>query len=423
MKKTKILLMMTLIIALILCPFSGAGMVVKAADEGVPDVKMEFINVCPKDGKADATLIQANKELVLVDCGATNEKTYKELKKRIKVRYLDAVGQEALGKNEKIKIKAIIITHNHIDHMGALSKMLKDADFKIEQVCYSAVKETKKYKGSRLESIDKAVKKKGLKVKKMKSLPKSSKCKEDDLKPYIIRLGGTDVKVYRTINKADYINITDNDAKKETLVANNRSMIVRVVTNNAYVDKVNANSENTKITTKSGMNALLLGDICINGLVAAKNVYGSKIFSLQKEYKICKFGHHGDRPSSCWHKTVKMSELKKRNKSLKDSKLSFWKKSSSTKETYVDSEIRFYNEYIGASYYVFDTTNGAIQKESKSCVAAYNKFIGGSLKTSSNEKSTCVKLGNLFHMYPSMELKRASISTGESTDCVKLKKK
>ena len=66
MKKTKILVIMTLILSLIVGTISSNSVSVEAAST-IPDVKIAFLNVSYKSignttGKADATLNQANKQ-------------------------------------------------------------------------------------------------------------------------------------------------------------------------------------------------------------------------------------------------------------------------------------------------------------------------------------------------------------------------
>ena len=104
MKKTKILVIMSLVLSLLVGAIPNVGTSVEAASN-IPDVKVAFINVCDEnvgnsEGKADATLIQANNQLVLVDCGTKD--TYDHLKSRITKRYANILSQWFLFENSLV---------------------------------------------------------------------------------------------------------------------------------------------------------------------------------------------------------------------------------------------------------------------------------------------------------------------------------
>ena len=432
MKKTKILVIMSLVLSLLVGAIPNVGTSVEAASN-IPDVKVAFINVCDEKasekeaGKADATVIEANNEMVLVDCG--EKRTFEHLRARLIARYKKMVGSK---QNEKVVLKEIVITHNHSDHMGALASILADTEnFEVKKVCYANICEqcTKSSENctckgpekTNLQKIENAIaKRKGLKIKKMKALPEASKRDKDDLEPYEIDLGDTRVEVYRPISKSDYIRIhkletknyedgckTDDQKAKAkekhyTLWANNRSMIVRVV-KTKEVD--GPNNKKQRIAIKDGMTALLLGDLYINGIYSAKNVYGDKIFN--KEYEVCKVGHHGFRSSGFWGQSG--DDMKKWRVEYSSSQ-AFWKDfDENNRKTLVNAEIAFYNSNICAKSYVFNVTDDKVQNTSEGTVKRYNKLAAKEKLKYIDEKgqkvaSTCTKYGSVFRVDSSNEL-------------------
>lgn len=399
MRKTKILVIMALILTLLVGTMSSAGVGVEAASN-LPEVEISFLDACTdaKDGRADATLIQCNGEFVLVDCGV--KEAYASLKKQIIEKYKSSK-DKSVEDNEKVILKAVVITHNHSDHMGAIKKLLNDKEITVQSVVYSNITEkdssTKEDNEKNLKTIQDAVASAAnnnteFHEKVLKSLANPKKYKNRSLKPYTIDIGDAQVKVYRPIHKNDYISSWQNGKKDsaETRI-NNRSMIVRVVP-----------KEST--SREAGMTALLLGDLYINGLIAAKNVYGDRVFSTKNYYKVCKFGHHGFRMNDYWSSKSKkisngIAHLKKKDSSSEDS---FWvNKNNAIKYTrYIDLEVAFYNKYVAAQNYVLNVTTKEIKqydrKKKKDSTSRYNIFVGGSLKDYNEKTSTCVKYNSQF---------------------------
>lgn len=197
-------------------------------------------------GKGDATLIDCNGKYVLVDCGTSE--SYRKLHSAL-VNY-------RTKKSGKFTIEALIITHNHVDHMGAIQKLFKASDITVKKVYYTDIGSN-----SCISTIKSAVpsdKRQIINIGKTKTLTFS----------------GTTIKIYGPAK--DFTNgVKKGPSAKDV---NNSSMMVQV---------------------SGSISGLIMGDLQFEGLNAAKDTYGSTgVLKSGNSYDVCKFGHHGLRRTS-----------------------------------------------------------------------------------------------------------------------------
>ena len=325
-------------------------------------VGIKNVNVCTMTknkkttapvGKGDATIINfGNKEYALVDTG--EETTFASLKAGIE----NSCFKQS---DKKYHFKAIVISHFHSDHCGALRELVKWKDIHIETVYIkdfsgylNDIKNAKEVKddnnnvtatqleiqismakpynhfasfvGEKAIDLTKTKKKKKLVLKGnaetgLASLyasvkdAKKKKIHSNDLKIVKIpclgkeceEVGTTTMTIYGVATQFAHERANDSEAE------NNSSMIVRVVGRKA---------------DGGDFKAILLGDLLYAGLGKITNASGTekenyseymKIFN--SDYDYCKFGHHGLRSEKNLHSIVR--------------------------------ECKWYKKYINAEFYVF----------------------------------------------------------------------
>lgn len=244
------------------------------------NTKFYFIDVATDvdAGKGDATLIDCNGTYVLVDCGTSSsyEKLYSGL-----ISYCTKT-------NGKVVIEALIITHNHVDHMGAIQKLFDASDITVKQVYYTGIGPIEN-----IRTIRNAV-------------PIDNRETIHIGATKTLTFSGTTIKLYGPAK-----DFTNGDTSTPTSAdTNNSSMMVQV---------------------KGSISGLIMGDLELEGLKAAKSTYGSTgVLKSGNNYDVCKFGHHGLRRSS---------------------------------ESDIITECNLYKDLINAEYYVMTASTAKIRSE------------------------------------------------------------
>lgn len=223
-------------------------------------VGIKCYNVQDNFGKGDATMINCgNNRYILVDCGS--EKDSEHLLKRIG-KTCKTGGYE--NDAEKVYIPALILTHNHNDHMGGLETILKNTH--VGKIYYNKI----------------AVSKGAIKRKKtIKNLAKK----------YSVPTQAVSTKQILHIDPS-----TGNDGSKDnTVTVYGPAKDFTKNTANAD-DNVKVQAENNSsmiVDIHGGYNAILLGDLLPDGLAASIKAYKSNKDIFKANYNLCKFGHHG----------------------------------------------------------------------------------------------------------------------------------
>lgn len=253
------------------------------------------------NSKGDASIIDCgDNTYVLVDCGPNG--SYQGLKDYMTRNCARRTDSKYKG---KIYLNAVIISHNHADHMNALNKLLKDADFYVAKIYYcnagkselrSNLRRWATESGTEYECVSA-----GTMVKKWYG-------------EAVIRIFGPSKTA-----TAKYPNWMNKDGLER--MGNSENNCSMVVTASARDDS---------------FSAIFLGDLGVNGLKYAlgdkyirKNENGvPQEYSICKEnqgFDFCKFGHHGQRRSDDYAKSS-------------------------------NEEVQLYNQKIHATKYVFTTT-------------------------------------------------------------------
>lgn len=206
------------------------------------NTKFYFIDVATgiDAGKGDATLIDCNGKYVLVDCGTSD--SYQKLH--------SSLTDYCTKKSGKVIIEALIITHNHLDHMGAIEKLFKASDITVKKVYYTSIGSD-----NHISTIKAAVpsdKRKTIQVGQIQTLT----------------FNATQINIYGPAK-----DFTNDDSIDFTTAVNNSSMMVQV---------------------SGSISGLILGDLHHKGLIQAQEVYGyTGVLKSGNNYDVCKFGHHG----------------------------------------------------------------------------------------------------------------------------------
>lgn len=329
--KSKLLLKRSLSILLVIAIIFCTSVVEREkASAASGDIQIDFINDCfNKTGGArtgDATLLNCNGKYVLIDIGHADtydkylQKTLKGLKKT----------------NNKVEIEAVIISHNHRDHMGALKKLLDDPAIIVKKIYKTNINDSVTIDNEPMSKICTS------KLKKEQIIDVKPKTRER------LTLNGTTIDIYGPAKApGDPIDPKKPDGDKidvsSETVQNNLSMIVDVKSNKA--------------------SAIFMGDMSKTGFYYAlyeySNVYikeknntecKNELFKKDSDkYDVCKVGHHGSRNNN-----------------------------ASTLET----EIDYYNKYIKARYYVLTIAEDKAYEEAtrKKCFKTFIKSDGGYTK-------------------------------------------
>lgn len=266
-------------------------------------VGIKCYNVQDNGGKGDATMLNCgNNRYILVDCGSAKDVDH--LLTRIK----KTCNKGGYSKNKnKIYISALILTHNHIDHMGGLEALLSDTAIHVGKIYYNKI----------------AASEKGIEHKKtIKNLAKAHSVPTEAVSTkqilHIDPNNGEDVATNTAITVYGPAKDFTENKKEHLITAENNSSII--------------------VDIHGKYDAILLGDLMLDGLEASIITYKSNKEIFKANYDLCKFGHHGMR------------------------------------RTYDQNEIGYYNGFIHAENYVFTASTEEAQKlENKYSGSSYYK--------------------------------------------------
>ncbi|MDE5782292.1 MAG: MBL fold metallo-hydrolase [Lachnospiraceae bacterium] len=213
--------------------------------------------------KGDNAIIDCgNNDYMMIDCGP------KDSASSYLTQILRRCNRKTSGEYKgKIYIRALVLSHNHSDHVGGLDTLLKSNDLYIQRVFYCRP-------GSGYNGVCSIISNNSV----------SGICVEPGHHK-TITMNDTVLKIYGPATEAVNAYGSDFDEYDGKQV-NNSSMICTVT--NTSADKP--------------YRALFLGDLEKSGLGYAIESWGDKIF-LQLEiasslvYNFCKFGHHAQRKS------------------------------------------------------------------------------------------------------------------------------
>lgn len=251
------------------------------------------------DVEGSATLIDFHGSYILVDGGKDAAKVVNYLQKNCK------------KKNGKVVLAAVVLTHNHVDHINGILQILNSPDkFKVENFYMENLFEANSsHKGKLNDAIKKH-------RKTYHQYPAVTKLEPGDPAcglGMINNISSLTLTVYPPVK--NYLK-TDT-VHDEGFKLNECSMVVKV--------------------DSSQKNALMMGDCYDMGFVDLCRKYGTSEFQSD----ICVMAHHGLRSYNVADKT----------------------RYSIGNKQY--SEIDIYNKYIDASYYILPTTKELMHKKDK----------------------------------------------------------
>ena len=221
---------------------------------------VEFINVAydantgnDGTGRGDAALVYFKDNYFLIDagCGCNFGASNDPLTKRLKQL-----------ENSNKYLKAIIISHNHWDHYGAVNSILNTKVVNKNTTIYYCSTYVPNKVG--FQSMLNNAKSKGIKT---QGIPKGS------------------IYNANTGNKNTYDTVKNNN---DALYIYGAAM--SLVKNDEYWE----NQSSMVVQLKSdNINAIFLGDLYLRGLDAMNEQYGNLL--TKPDYTVCKVGHHGIR--------------------------------------------------------------------------------------------------------------------------------
>lgn len=316
---------------------------------GIKCYNVQDTNFNAKDGtagKGDASIIDCgNQKYVMIDCGS--EKDYSHLKARM-LKTCDK--SKDYG---KIYIPILIISHNHVDHMGAIKKLLTDPDIYVKEVIYTAVGPEENR--NKVKSAVGAVKNHNVILTKLVSKAQYKKFKEEH-KEYSeekIKNSGYEFKLKKTYN-GTHITVYG-PAKKFA---------------NHETDELACNNSSMIVTVEGPLKAIFLGDLSYDGLSAATDT-GVYAAVFTGDFDFCKFGHHGYRAGSYCDK----------NGNLKSATSSFAK------------EIKLYNSKVNAKKYVFTASEERILGKNTNDMDIYYNYLCLKKKLTHNGEIADISIG------------------------------
>lgn len=276
-------------------PTIGVGMTVQTPVTGI-----KCYNVHSISGKGDASVINCgNKQYVMIDCGTADDADHL-------LERLEATCQKQ--SDGKIHFKALVISHNHKDHMGGIKKLLSSDIISVDTVYYT-------YIG-----------------------PK------DNIKTVVDAASKHGAEVVKLISNAQYKNNVEGEYRKDLTINGTKITILGPAKKFAdhETDEMDCNNSSMVVKVEGSIRALFLGDLVYDGLKAVEDTYSSVLFKQGEYYDFCKYGHHG-----------------LRNGSATDADSNF------------NQEIKIYNENIRAKQYVFTTSNDYMKGLGKNYLSNY----------------------------------------------------
>lgn len=323
---TAALMICSLVCANICTPFTKVN-----AQELPGEFKLHVIE-CPEDGLA--ALIEVNKKYVLVD-GGKGDTTV--------ANYL---ARNCEKEDEKVVLEAIVLTHNHNDHITGILNILNDTNrFKVKKIfmedIYNPGSEFKSDLNAAIQKQRKVYGKNALEAVHMvekngKGYKAAEECEN-------IELDKVNIKIYPPMDDFVGGKKLDNTTHSRGYRMNEASLVV----------KVNGNSRS----------ALIMGDALDYGFasLALSDKYAEEFKS-----DFCILAHHGLRS----YQPQKKKEYATFNK-------------NGEKITCNINELALYNRHITASHYVF-----ASSKKQFTSAAKYNKYRKqyAKLKNANKEK-------------------------------------
>lgn len=273
--------------------------------------------------KGDNAIIDCgNNDYMMIDCGP------KDSASSYLTRILTRCNRKTSGEYKgKIYIRALVLSHNHSDHVGGLDTLLKSNDLYIQRVFYC--RPGRGYNGVHSTISNNSAS--GIVVE-----PGHHKT---------ITMNDTVLKIYGPAEEAVSVYGSDFDEYDSEQV-NNSSMICTV----------------TNTSADNPYRALFLGDLKTSGLGYAITSWEDKIFFPQEtisslHYNFCKFGHHGQRKSEDYD----------------------------TKSTKGPREMKFYNTRIKANKYFMTVTRAHLEELDEADNDSWNwenyKYIVGELNS------------------------------------------
>ena len=212
--------------------------------------------------KGDNAIIDCgNKDYLMIDCGPKDsaESYVKALASKCKPKTSGA-------HNGKVYVKALVLSHNHKDHVEGLATLLASDKLYIEKVYYT-------YPGSQYSNVVSAL------TGHSSETVGVGVCKTVTVNDTVLKIYGPSQAAYDAYDE-EFSNYNSSQA-------NNASMICTI----------------TNTSTDNPYRALFLGDLNVAGLGYAIDSWGTEVFFPAStisslHYNFCKFGHHGQRSSA-----------------------------------------------------------------------------------------------------------------------------
>lgn len=277
-----------------------------------------------KDGKSDAFLIKMWQEgktphYILNECG--HYKTDDELIEKLKEKC-----QDNRNSDGEVVIDAVIISHCHNDHMGALTALLESDEVEVLSLFYTNVgaQWDKKNQGKKRRCVNDLVKDSEIPCFEISSCEEANFLKQRSV---IDELYNRHYESDNCQKLYFYGDLLEHNNKIEMIFGDEKLTMYGPETKldgsvgceNRY--DAAANDCSTITTLTGSVNAAFLGDTRYRGLKNYVEIYGSE-FSKTK-WDVVKFGHHG----------LRATELKDRAS--------------------LDKETDLYTEYFPAGTYIF----------------------------------------------------------------------
>lgn len=276
-----------------------------------------------KDGKSDAFLIKMWQDgktphYILNECG--HYKTDDELIEKLKEKCQDNKNSDG-----EVVIDAVIISHCHNDHMGALTALLESDEVEVLSLFYTNVgaQWDKKDQGKKRRCVNDLVKDSEIPCFEISSYDEvNGKSQKETIEEAFQKVYDEDndltINFYGNGKFHNKIDVVFGN-EKFSMYGPKTKLDGSVGCENRY--DAAANDCSTITTLTGSVNAAFLGDTRYRGLKNYVEIYGSE-FSETK-WNVVKYGHHG----------LRATELKDRAS--------------------LDKETDLYTEYFPAGTYIF----------------------------------------------------------------------